>query len=514
MPEYELFLPQIATSAGFVALFLLLSAAWRYLLKKAGGKIGQSSENGFWAAVSLPGYMLSFTAPLYFYCMYMDFPNLKPEIFLASRLLLNGSLILLVGEIIFAAGLKYYSSNTPGKEFPSIFRQLIKALVYVILFLSFMSNIYKIDITPLLTTSAVFTMILGLALQDVLGNFFAGLSVHISPPFKIGDWIQLHEYYGKVLESNWRATTLRLATSAIVCIPNNQISKNEITNFSDGTGSQFKEFTIGLSYEVSPERIRRLLIGAAQQVEEIFTRPTPVVVLKEFDAYTINYKIRFWMDNEENPDRVCAHLASRIWYRLKRDGLSIPFPISDVYIHQEKDNRQKVIEHRLALISGIDFLANLEFELKSFIAERLEECWYETGEEIVTEGAFDTDFFVIDRGRVSVKIASAGNRPVADLHEGDFFGEMSLLTGEKRSASVLAKCECRLLKLNRDSMGRLLSENKQLAEKLSHTLAERSNKNAALKEIEDKNTGRKKGSHDENIARAAILRRICSFFKL
>lgn len=358
-------------------------------------------------------------------------------------------------------------------------------------------------------------MILGLALQDVLGNFFAGLSVHISPPFRIGDWVKVNDFYGKVIESNWRATTLRLTTNAVVSIPNNQISKNEITNYSDSAGSLFKEFHIGLSYDVSPERIRRVLIGAARQVEEIYSRPSPTVVLKEFDDYTINYKIRFWMSNDENPDRVTGQLASRIWYKLKREGLSVPFPIRDIFVHQEKDDHQKTIEHRLALISGVDFLTAIDAKLKMFIAERLEECWYETGEEIVTEGAFDTDFYVIDRGRVSVMISSAGSRPVAELGEGDFFGEMSLLTGEKRSASVVAKVETRLLKLNRDSMGRLLSENKELAEKLSVALAERSSKNAQLKAgNENSGSGPGKNRQDENAARAAILRRICSFFKL
>lgn len=514
MASYEQLLPQILTAAVFILVFLALSAAWRSILRSKQQR-GGNSEQSLWYAMSLPGYMLAATVPFYAYCYYRKFSLVSPDVLVTARVLVNVSLVLLAGEIIFAAGLRYYANNKPGQEFPSIFRQLIKGLVYLILLLSFLSNTYKIDITPLLTTSAVFTMVLGLALQDVLGNFFAGLSVHISPPFRIGDWVQVNNFFGKIIESNWRATTLRLANTTVVSIPNNQISKNEIQNFSDGSGSLCREFTIGLSYEVSPDRIRRLLLAAANQVEEIYSRPAPIVTLKEFADSAINYKVRFWMSNEEAPDRVIGQLASRIWYRLKREGLAVPFPIRDVYVHHEKDDHQKTIEHRLALIAGIDFMSSLENQLKTFIAERLEECWYETGEEIVIEGAFDTDFFIIDRGRVSVMISSAGSKPVAELHEGDFFGEMSLLTGEKRSASVVAKAETRLLKLNRDAMARLLSENEQLAEKLSRAIADRTSKNAQLLSSQDEvRLSKGKGGQDENAARAAILRRICSFFKL
>lgn len=497
----------------FVAILFLLGL-WRTVVSRL-LRGGGATENTLWKAAELPGYLLAVFAPFYVYCSYREFAVLRPDWFLLARMLLNASIVVFVGEIAFFAFLRSYSSNRSGNEFPTIFRQLLKGIVYLILFLSFLSNTYKIDITPLLTTSAVFTMVLGLALQDVLGNLFAGLSVHISPPFRIGNWIKINDFFGRVEESNWRATTLRLSNNAQVVIPNNHISKNEIINYSDASGAMFKEFTIGLSYEVSPERIRRILTAAARHVEGIYNRPSPVVSLVEFAESTINYKIRFWTSEDENPERITGQLASRIWYRLKREGLSVPFPIRDIYLHHEKDDRQKIVEHRMNLISGVDFIASLDQSLRTFIAERLEECWYENGEEIVVEGSFDSDFYIIDRGKVCVFISSAGQKPVAELGEGEFFGEMSLLTGEKRSASVVAKAETRLLKLNRDAMGRLLSENEALAEKLSKTLAERSGKNSqilAASQERQQETAQK--PVDENVAKAAILRRIRSFFKL
>lgn len=512
----EVTLRHLVTALLFLAVFAIISALWGAILRLLRKK-GSFGEGNFWKAVALPGYMLVFAATFFACSHYLELRQDSPQLYTLSRILLNAALLLVVGEILFFAGLRYYTRSKPGEEFPSIFRQILKAIVYLILFLSFLSNSYNVDITPLLTTSAVFTMVLGLALQDVLGNLFSGLSVHISPPFRIGDWIRITNFNGKVIESNWRATTLRLYSGAIVILPNNQIARQEIINYSDNTGSMFNELSIGLPYGVSPERIRRILTSSCRQVDEIYTRPAPVILLEKFDEYSINYKVRFYMANDENPDRVANQLSSRIWYRLKREGISVPFPIQDLYLHQEQDDRQKVIEHRLSLMAGIDFLAGLNNDQRMFIAERLEECWYETGEEVVVEGAFDTDFFVIDRGRVSVLIAKAGPKPVAELQEGEFFGEMSLLTGEKRSATVVAKTETRLLKLGRDSMGRLLAENEKLAETLSSVLANRSSKNAAL--IESQQTAKThkigpRSGYEGSASKAAILSKIRSFFKL
>ncbi len=505
--------PLIFSEGISLVLLIVLVMGWRTFLNFMARRSG-ANEGTFCGAISMPGYLLAASLPFYIYCRMRDFDFFRPEVFALAQLLLNASLVLLVGEILFFGALRSYSQRKAGQEFPSIFRQLLKGLVYLILILSFLSNTYKIDITPLLTTSAVFTMVLGLALQDVLGNLFAGLSVHISPPFRIGDWIKINGYFGRVEESNWRATTLRQSNTGLVVIPNNQISKNEIINYSDTSGAMFGELTVGLPYGVSPERLRRILMAAARQVEEIYQRPTPTVTITNFGDSAIDYKIRYWMSNDERPDRILGQLSSRIWYRLKREGLSIPFPIRDVYIHQEQDDHQKVLEHRLSLISGIDFIAALDQKLRVLVAERLEESWYETGEHVVTEGAFDTDFYIIDRGRVQVFVASAGQKPVAELGEGEFFGEMSLLTGEKRSASVVAKTEIRLLKLNRDTMGRLLSEDNQLAEILSKTLAERSNRTTQMVADHHESKAVSQKQVDDNAAKAAILRRIRGFFKL
>ncbi|HOT29590.1 MAG TPA: mechanosensitive ion channel [Candidatus Ozemobacteraceae bacterium] len=434
------------------------------------------------------------------------------------ELLLQLNAVLLIGEALFAAGIGYYLRERRATEVPSIFEQLVKVVAYVIVGLSILSTAYRVDITPLLTTSAVFTMVIGLALQDVLGNLFSGLSVHFSPPFKIGDWIKVAGYMGKVVESNWRATTIRMTTRDLITLPNNDIAKKEIHNLMLRPGLLYRDFTIGLAYEASPDQVRKSLIGACSQVGGILKSPPPQIFMEQFGDFSISYRIRYWISDADYPPTIQDQLLSRIWYRLKRDGITIPFPIREVYTHPEKDLAGEMIERRLGLIQNVDFLADLERTDKSFIAEHIREQWYESGEEIVRKGDAGTDFYIIDRGAVGVYLGEKSGKSVATLRHGDFFGEMSLMTGEPRSATIVAEEETLLLTLTRETMSHLLHENAAVAKRLSESLAERMayNKEAGARVAQETADGpareRLKRSAEE--ASVEIFDRIKRFFRL
>lgn len=434
------------------------------------------------------------------------------------ELLVQLNAVLLIGEALFAAGIGYYLRERRATEVPSIFEQLVKVIAYVIVGLSILSTAYRVDITPLLTTSAVFTMVIGLALQDVLGNLFSGLSVHFSPPFKIGDWIKVAGYMGKVVESNWRATTIRMTTRDLITLPNNDIAKKEIHNLMLRPGFLYRDFTIGLSYEASPDQVRKSLVGACSQVSSILKSPPPQVFMEQFGDSSISYRIRYWINDADYPPTIQDQLLSRIWYRLKRDGISIPFPIREVYTHPEKDLMGEMIERRLGLLQNVDFLADLDRTDKAFLADHIREQWYESGEEIVRKGDSGTDFYIIDRGTVGVYLDEKPASSVATLRHGDFFGEMSLMTGEPRSATIVAEEETLLLALSRETMSHLLHENAAVAKRLSESLAERVayNKAAGTRDPQksESSPAEEQMRRNTELASVEIFDRIKRFFRL
>ncbi|RCK81598.1 MAG: Small-conductance mechanosensitive channel [Candidatus Ozemobacter sibiricus] len=480
-----------------------------------------AGEDSLWfkllAAIQMPGHLLIVTLAFRVGLEYADPAKVSRQWVLGGNLLLSFAGALVVGEIMFALLIDYYLRRRHETEVPSIFQQLLKVIVYGLLGLSFLSTTYRIDITPLLTTSAVFTMVIGLALQDVLGNLFSGISVHISPPFKIGDWIKVGGHFGRVTESNWRATTLRSPERDIIILPNNEIAKKDIVNMSQRPGLLYNDFVIGISYEASPDQVRRALLGACSQVKEICRNPAPRVFMDGFQDFSITYHIRYWFKDGHSPKSVRDQLTSRIWYRLKRDGITIPFPIREVNIHPEKDKKAEQIDRRLALLSQVDFLRDLERPNRVFLADRLKEFWYEAGETIVQKGSTGTDFFIIDRGRVAVFLDDEATSPVAELGSGQFFGEMSLLTGEPRTATVRAEEETLLLVLGQETMSHLLRDNPELATLLSRVLAERSARNQmvqASSEATSLSIDEVEAERRTSQASNLLLDRIRRFFRL
>ncbi len=464
-----------------LVLFLVGQLLWRSFLKKLDTHTseGKGLLGKLTAAVRWPGHLLigllALDAGLHLAPVFKS----RAAWIATCGLLLRLNAVLLIGEAVFAACIGYYLRERRATEVPIIFEQLLKVIAYMIVGLSILSTAYRVDITPLLTTSAVFTMVIGLALQDVLGNLFSGLSVHFSPPFKLGDWIKVAGYMGKVVESNWRATTIRMMTRDLITLPNNDIAKKEIHNLMLRPGLLYRDFTIGLAYEASPDQVRKSLLGACSQVNGILKSPPPQIFMEEFGDFSISYRIRYWISDADYPPTIQDQLLSRIWYRLKRDGISIPFPIREVYTHPEKDIEGEMIQRRLGLIQNVDFLAELDRTDKSFIAHHISEQWYESGEEIFRKGDSGTDFFIIDQGAVGVYLGEKSAESVATLRHGDFFGEMSLMTGEPRSATIVAEEETLLLALSQDTMSRLLHENTAVARRLSESLAERAASNRA-----------------------------------
>ncbi|MFZ2957832.1 MAG: mechanosensitive ion channel family protein [Candidatus Ozemobacteraceae bacterium] len=426
-------------------------------------------------------------------------------------------IVLIIGETLFAFGIDYYLRERRNTEVPMIFSQLLKAIVYVIAGLSFLSTTYKIDITPLLTTSAVFTMVIGLALQDVLGNLFSGISVHISPPFKIGDWIRVGGYFGKVMESNWRATTLRTHAEEIIVLPNNDIAKKDIVNLSSTMGMLYLNFPIGLSYATSPDQAQNILRQSCFQVEKILKDPSPSIYLESFGDSSVNYRVWYWIAEPDKMSIIKDQLASRIWYRLKREGQTIPFPTREVFIHPEKDEKALITEHRLNLVTNIDFLADIDRPHRAFLAENLRELWFQGGETIFEKGAQETDFYIIDSGKIAVFIDERSLNPVAFLKSGEFFGEMSMLTGEPRSATIKAEEETRVLQMNRGIIEHVLKDNPNLAEVLSHAIAHRRLANVRREQDDQpiqNGTMEERARKEESEVSSQILERIKRFFRL
>ena len=300
-----------------------------------------------------------------------------------------------------------------------------------------------------LTTSAISAVVVGFALQDTLGNAFAGLAIQIEKPFHVGQWIRVGDFEGIVEEITWRATKLRTKDTNFVVVPNSTIAKEAIVNFSEPVRPTRLQVDVGTSYAAPPDAVKDALLEAVRNAALALAEPAPKVLLLEFGASAIVYRVRFWITDFGRNEDAYDEVRTNVYYTLRRRGIEIPFPIQVQYIRRPAPDRAPGLTTEFAELLGRSALfASLDDGERQALAELGEERLYTAGEAVMREGEAGGSMFVIASGRADVSIAGAA---VRTLGAGDFVGEMSLLTGERRAATVVAAEPSRLIEITSEA---------------------------------------------------------------
>jgi small-conductance mechanosensitive channel/CRP-like cAMP-binding protein len=343
-------------------------------------------------------------------------------------------------------------------RFPTILQDAI-VIALILLASTFLSQ-------QLVTTSAVSAVVLGFALQDTLGNAFAGLAIQSEKPFHVGHWVRVGEFEGRVAEVTWRATKLRTKTGNLVILPNNVVAKEAITNYSEPAAPFRLDVEVGASYLVPPSQVKAAMMEALRHSSRVLAAPAPDVLLVSFDASAINYRARFWIDDYASDEASRDEVRTAIYYSFQRHGIEIPWPIQVEYEGTWKppDAGARVAEEE-RLLAGVDLLASLAPELRSQIARSAPMAVYGSGETIVRQGEEGQSMFVVLSGGVSV-VLEPSREEVARIEPGGYFGEMSLLTGEPRSATVMAVGDAVVVEIDADLFRRMAAVHPEAIEKI------------------------------------------------
>lgn len=214
-----------------------------------------------------------------------------------------------------------------GLRLPPLIPKVVVGTVYVIGALVAMTLLIEgFDLGPLLATSAVTSLVLGLALQPILGNFFSGLVISFERPFRINDWIQLGATEGRVVDITWRTTHLRTRDNDNLIVPNSLIASQELTNYYYPHPLHLERVNVHVHYRTPPYRVTDALLEAARAVEGVLDKPSPEVFVLDFAESGIIYELRVWMQDIADRPRLESELRRRVWEVFRRRGLSIPFP--------------------------------------------------------------------------------------------------------------------------------------------------------------------------------------------
>ncbi len=361
---------------------------------------------------------------------------------------------------------------------PIILRQLGGVLVVFVAGSSILKWGYRLELTGLLATSGIAAVILGFAMQDLLANVIAGFSVHMTRAYRVGDWLLLGEKgeRAEVTEINWRSTRLVNNDQVSFELPNSDIVKNRIVNLNYPTPEHGIRLRIGLDYDVPPALAKQAILAATANVQGVIESPVATVFLCEFGDYSMIYELRVWMRHASLYNRACDEIRTALWYELKRRKIRIPFPIQTQEFRKPNEPGYFAdAKARAAEIVAGKALDCLTAEEARCLVENGVIVLFGPREALVSSGGIGDSMFVILDGGVQVagKSGTGAQVVLASLGPGECFGEISLLTGEPRNATVHAETDTLVLEIRKKDISPLLAANPALAGRLGELLERR-----------------------------------------
>src|SRR5215510_9824443 len=362
-----------------------------------------------------------------------------------------------------------------GYEAPTLVRNIFTLVAFTILFVIIFKVEYAdVNLGALFTTSAIFGVIIGLALQDTLGNFFAGISLHADRPFQVGDVIVVGNHVGVVESITWRAIKLRTFQNHIVLVSNSNAAREAI-EVSPRSNLNARLVFFGTLFSDSPAKTIHVVREAVRDADNVSAKITPIVRIRNFGDSSIEWELKYWLEDYAKYNDTDALVRQRIWYALRRSGLTFAFPTRTIHLERKVLTRPTTAEEEIAdRLSAVDIFAPLSAEELRQLAKATVVHVFAPGETLIRAGDEGSSMFVVHNCRVAFQVSERGAaRTVASLTDGNFFGEMALFTGEPRTANVVAVEETEVFEIGHAAMKHLFETNPDLAESISWTIAER-----------------------------------------
>jgi small-conductance mechanosensitive channel/CRP-like cAMP-binding protein len=401
---------------------------------------------------------------------------------------------------------------------PRIVQDIVVAVICVVAVFGTASR-GGVDLSGIVATGAVLTGVIGLALQDLLGNVFGGLGLQLDHTIRVGDWIRVQEVTGRVVELRWRSTSIETRAWETVIIPNSVLTRTQVTVLGRRRGEARRwrrQLTFSVDFRYPPnaviDSVQKALRGHV--IANVAPEPEPDCVLLELGDSSARYAVRYWLTDLSVDVPTDSVVQTRIYYALRRGDIPLSMPAHAVFLTQDSPERQKhkldaERDRRVFALSRIGLFRDVPAAERAELAASLHYAPFARGEVVTRQGADAHHLYMICSGTVSVRAGdSQAEQEIAQLKAGEFFGEMSLLTGAPRSATVVALTEVECYRLDAEAFRHLLEQRPDMAEKVAGALAER--RSGLLANREKMSDGRALG----DITQRDLLDKIRAFFSL
>lgn len=409
----------------------------------------------------------------------LGFPAAAAAVHMVFRIVTAIALIRLLGFGVFRVLLPF-AGRTP----PRIVEDLTIIAAYVIYGLTQLRGA-GVDLTSIVATSAVITAVLAFAMQDTLGNMLGGLALQLDNSVQIGDWIRVDDQVGRVRDIRWRSTLIETRNWETVVIPNSMLMKGRVALLGrrEGSAMQWRraiEFAVDPG--VPPARVIATVDDEMREVAipNVARAPAASCILLNFEDGNLRYRLRYFLTNLLEDDLTDSMVRVHLFASLQRADIRIAEPQRTVHAVQRDQAhaetvRRRELTRRLEMLRGVDMFAELSADEKAEIAERLQYAPFARGDIITKQGDASHWLYIVAFGEAEVlfELPNSPPRVVGTLHAGQFFGEMGLLAGEARYATVMAKTDVECYRLDKAAFQGLLLSRPGIAEEVSRVIGSR-----------------------------------------
>ena len=345
-----------------------------------------------------------------------------------------------------------------------------------------------VDASQLFATSAIVTAVVAFAMQDTLGNVMGGVALQLDNSLRVGEWVQIDDLSGRVVDVRWRFTEVVTRNRETVVVPNSWLMKNRFRVLRQPPGQPLqwrRVLNFNIDQAAAPGAVLRVLQQAVHDasIAHVAAEPPPSAVLMEIGAGYHHYALRYWLTDPQFDDPTDSAVRVHVLTALARAGMRLGNPLAERLVtHEDEQSRtareQRELVRRTAAIRSIALFANLPEAEQQILAAHLVRAPFTAGSVITRQGAEAHWLYLILQGEAEVVVegsarGAVGRTVVARLHGGEFFGEMGLLTGEPRSATVVAVTDVECYRLDKEGFAQVLTARPELAEEISTLLTQR-----------------------------------------
>ncbi len=403
-------------------------------------------------------------------------------------------------------------------EVPHIVADVLLTLGLVA-FALYRLSVIGVNLAGIVTTSAVITGAIAFSAQEVLGALWAGLALQAERTVRQGDWIRYGDKLGQIVQMRWRTTAIATCDHETIIIPNAALMKDKITlvgRHGDDSSLLRRHIAFSVGYGHSPGQVVHAVNHAfhAAEISNVARVPVPFCVCKAFEDSGIAYEVLYHIVDLHHYPTTDSAMLGHVFAALKRHGMTIPFPHRVVQVQRDVEGHaaRHELEQRLAVIRDVSLFAPLNEDERAHLAAELE-SWPFAGESLVCRQGDEADsLFVLARGKLGVfhEDSHGARQKLAELDAPAYFGEMGLLLGQPRAATIIAQTEALCYRVRRHSFDAILRNRPQIIEGLSRALAERQAQNdSRLKALDAEGRARTTTSQA-----AEFMRIIRTFFGL